>query len=276
MSNYSTNVIRSPINDNDNNNSVFNQCNDIHNTYYLNNILIREFLSETCGMFWFIAFSLGNIANLVLYPESNMSWTGVAVSWGFNLMFGIYLASYNSQAHLNPCVSMCMYLWDASFTFTQLCIHSLAQLVGAFLAAAVVYGIYYDKIVLLNDDKKASSIFTTYKADNVNTSCAFFTEFIGTGFLVSGIFSILMNKSTKDHAAIFIGILLSSLVLSFGYQTAFAFNPARDLGPRIFTAMVGYSSFSFVDHYWWIPLVADYAGSITFVVLFHLVIKYQT
>ena len=276
MSDYRTSTIRTPIND-DNNLSYSQREEFLHNNnkYYLSNQHIREFVSETSGMFWFILFSLGNIANVVLYPESNMTWIGVALSWGFNLMFGIYLANFNSQAHLNPCVSLCFYLFDKSITFTQLVIHSLAQLFGAFLAASVVYGIYYDKIVLLKDDKTATSIFTTYKANDVNTACAFFTEFLGTGLLVSGIFAIVTNSKTKEHAPVFIGILLSSIVLAFGYQTAFALNPARDLGPRIFTACVGYDSFTYVDHYWWIPLVADYLGAVVFTYLFHVLIKYQ-
>jgi MIP family channel proteins len=275
MTDYHVSTVRTPINED--NEIQYNHREEIvhHNTYYLSNNNVREFVSETSGMFWFILFSLGNIANVVLYPESGMTWLGVALSWGFNLMFGIYLASFNSQAHLNPCVSLCFYLFDKSITLTQLVIHSVAQLVGAFLAASVVYGIYYDKISLLKDDKTASSIFATYKANDVHTGCAFFTEFLGTGLLVSGIFAILTNSKTKDHAPVFIGILLSSIVLAFGYQTAFALNPARDLGPRIFTACVGYDSFVYVDHYWWIPLVADYLGAIVFTYLFHILVKYQ-
>lgn len=276
MSDYRVSTVRTPING-EGDNSPYSQREEIvqHSDYYLSNQNIREFVSETSGMFWFILFSLGNIANVVLYPESNMTWIGVALSWGFNLMFGIYLASFNSQAHLNPCVSLCFYLFDKSMTLTQLVIHSLAQLVGSFLAASVVYGIYYDKIHLLKDDKTASSIFATYKANDVSTACAFFTEFLGTGLLVSGIFAILTNSKTKDHAPVFIGILLSSIVLAFGYQTAFALNPARDLGPRIFTACVGYDSFVYVDHYWWIPLVADYLGAIVFTYLFKILIVHQ-
>lgn len=273
MSDYRTSAIRTPTNVESN--LQYSQDEVSYNRYYLNNPYIREFVSETSGMFWFILFSLGNIANVVLYPEANMTWIGVALSWGFNLMFGIYLASFNSQAHLNPCVSLCFYLFDKSITVTQLLVHSLAQLVGSFLAASVVYGIYYDKISLLNNDVAASSIFATYKANNVNTACAFFTEFVGTGLLVSGIFAILTNSKTKDHAPVFIGILLSSIVLAFGFQTAFALNPARDLGPRLFIACAGYSPFKYVDNYWWIPLVADYLGAVTFTYLFHVLIKHQ-
>lgn len=272
MSNYRDSTVMTPINSN----VEYLQENHIYtNRLYISNQHLREFISETSGMFWFILFSLGNIANFVLYSEVNVTWIGVAISWGFNLMFGIYLASFNSQAHLNPCVSLCFYLFDKSITLTQLIIHSLAQLLGSFLAACVVYGIYYDKIILLNNDRIASSIFATYKASNVSIVNSFFTEFLGTGLLVSGIFAILTNNKTKDHAPVFIGLLLSSLVLSFGVQTAFALNPARDLGPRIFTACIGYDSFSYEDHYWWVPLVADYTGAVVFTYLFHILVKYQ-
>jgi glycerol uptake facilitator-like aquaporin len=134
MSDYRENIVTTPVNSN----VIYSNENPVYNSYYLSNPHIREFVSETSGMFWFILFSLGNIANVVLYPESGMTWVGVALSWGFNLMFGIYLASFNSQAHLNPCVSLCFYLFDKSITLTQLVIHSVAQLVGAFLAANVV------------------------------------------------------------------------------------------------------------------------------------------
>jgi MIP family channel proteins len=271
MSDYRESIVNTPVNSN----VRYSNENPVYNSYYLSNQHLREFVSETSGMFWFILFSLGNIANLVLYPESGMTWLGVAMSWGFNLMFGIYLASFNSQAHLNPCVSLCFYLFDKSITMTQLVVHSLAQLVGSFLAACVVYGIYYDKISLVQNNKVSSSIFATYKSSDVSIVNAFFTEFLGTGLLVSGIFAILTNSKTRDHAPVFIGILLSSLVLSFGVQTAFAFNPARDLGPRVFTACVGYDSFYYEDHYWWVPLVADYLGAVVFTYLFHVLVRYQ-
>ena len=37
------------------------------------NAHIKEFMSEFIGMYFFILLSLGNIANLVCYPNSNMS-----------------------------------------------------------------------------------------------------------------------------------------------------------------------------------------------------------
>ena len=242
---------------------------------YLKNDLAREFLSEAFGMYLFILLSLGNIAVLVLFPESVMTWPGVAVSWGLNLMFGIYVASFNSGGHLNPCVSLCVFLFGDTLSFSQLCVYSLAQLFGSFLAAATVYGIYYNNISRIQNDQSATSIFTTYKHPTITTTSAFFTEFLGTALLVGGIFVIIKHKETNKQVPIYVGLLLSSIVLSFGYQSAFALNPARDLGPRIFMAMCGYSTFSYSDNYFWVPLVADYLGALFGVGAYTLFIKKQ-
>ena len=262
--------ITTPTNLNNELNSEIRFRSTLVNENYVENKLLKEFLSETLGMYFFVLLSLGNVAIYVLFPESKITWDGVAISWGLNLMFGIYLASFNSSGHLNPCVSMCVYIFDRSMTFTQLCLYSLAQLVGAFLASVTVYGIYYNNIKLL-DDKSASSIFTTYKNDSITTTSAFFTEFIGTALLVGGIFAIIKNKETTKHIPIYVGLLLTSIVLSFGWQSAFALNPARDFGPRIFMAMLGFDTFSFSDYYFWVPLVADYCGAIFGVLVFNTI-----
>lgn len=43
--------------------------------------------------------------------------------------------------------------------------------------------------------------------------------------------------------------------MTFGAQTGFAVNPARDLGPRILTAMVGYGREVF-DFRQWVPFLS--------------------
>jgi MIP family channel proteins len=247
-----------------------------NNIYLIDNAYIREFISETLGMYWFILTSIGNIAILVSYPESNMTWLGVSISWGLNLMIGINIASLNSNAHLNPCLSLSMYLFKRAITFKQLISYTLAQLIGAFCAAATVYGIYYEKFITIKDKKSISSIFVTYENSSISHVTSFFTEFTGTALLVGGIFIILHNKNTKDNASMYVGMLLSSLVLSIGYQSAFAFNPARDLGPRIFMECLGYDTFLYANNYWWIPIVADYCGAIFGSLVYFFLVQQQT
>ena len=62
-----------------------------------------------------------------------------------------------------------------------------------------------------------------------------------------------------------IGLTLFSLGMFLGPQTGFAVNPARDFGPRILTAMVGYGRevFTFRHMYWiWGGILAPIVGAV--------------
>jgi len=245
----------------------------VANGFTCPNSLVKESLFEFFGMYLFITLSLGNVAIYSLYPEANLNWTGMSLAWGLNLMFGIYLASFHSPSHLNPAVSLCMFLFKKSISFKQLFWYTVAQFLGAFAAAATIYGIYFNK---LGEEDKYSNVFTTSANNAISDYAAWFTEFLGTALLVGGIFMLVDHKSTKDNLPIYIGLWLSTLVFAFGFPTAFAWNPARDLGPRVFAACAGYASFSYTDYYFWVPLTADYIGAIFGVSVYEYLIKPQS
>lgn len=62
-----------------------------------------------------------------------------------------------------------------------------------------------------------------------------------------------------------LALTLFGIGSTWGAQTGFAVNPARDLGPRILTAMVGYGSavFTFRNQYWlWCGILAPIVGAL--------------
>ena len=51
--------------------------------------------------------------------------------------------------------------------------------------------------------------------------------------------------------------------LSFGLNTGYAINPARDFGPRLWIAFFSnFQSFSADNYYFWIPIVGPLAGGV--------------
>jgi glycerol uptake facilitator protein len=89
-----------------------------------------------------------------------------------------------------------------------------------------------------------------------------------TAFLLFGIFAITEQFNEMAPQAnvgeLMIGFLVAILGSSMGYLEAWAMNPARDLGPRLFAYFAGWGSSALPspDNYWWIPVVAPLIGGV--------------
>uniref|UniRef100_A0A915HFN6 Uncharacterized protein n=1 Tax=Romanomermis culicivorax TaxID=13658 RepID=A0A915HFN6_ROMCU len=68
---------------------------------------------------------------------------------------------------------------------------------------------------------------------------------VGTAVLTQLVFAV---TDPRNHAVpkflipLLVGLVVTLIGLSLGFNCGFAINPARDLGPRIFTAMAGYGA----------------------------------
>lgn len=89
---------------------------------------------------------------------------------------------------------------------------------------------------------------------------ALFDQITGTGLLLMGVSAIGDQRGLKlpqHYQPLIICFLVTSLATGFGLNCGAILNPARDLAPRIFTALVGYGSEPFKPingHYWYVML----------------------
>jgi len=106
--------------------------------------LVRQFLAELLGTFLLVLFGDGAIAQFK-YLAPNNNFISISLGYGLALMIGILASGGVSGGHLNPAVTL-------SMACLQKCkwicvpVYWLAQYLGAFIAAAVVYGIHADAI----------------------------------------------------------------------------------------------------------------------------------
>lgn len=71
------------------------------------------------------------------------------------------------------------------------------------------------------------------------------TQIIGTAALIVCILAIVdpyNNPIPQGLEAFTVGFVVLVIGLSMGFNSGYAVNPARDLGPRLFTAMAGWGS----------------------------------
>lgn len=84
--------------------------------------------------------------------------------------------------------------------------------------------------------------------------------------LVALIFAVIDSrndsKPDKGLAPLIIGFIVFMIGMTFGFNCGYAINPARDLAPRIFTAMAGWGAdvFTVRNHWAWVPPIACSLG----------------
>jgi glycerol uptake facilitator-like aquaporin len=81
------------------------------------------------------------------------------------------------------------------------------------------------------------------------------------------VFAIGDQKNFAPEAKlqpILVGASVVLIGMSFGFNAGYAINPARDLGPRLFTAIAGWGGevFTAGNGWWWVPIVGPLIGGV--------------
>ncbi|GAC1392004.1 MAG: MIP/aquaporin family protein [Ktedonobacteraceae bacterium] len=241
---------------------------------------VGEALAEFMGTMVLILFGDGCVATFVAFnnigpnnaatPFAN-TWTVIIFGWGFAVMLGIYVSGAISGAHLNPAVTLGLAA-TRRFAWSKVGAYILAQVLGAFVAAAILFFVYQGALnhatsVAGKDFVNAvGGVFYTSPKSFVGIFGAFGDEFLGTALLVGLIVAIVDGRNQPVQAnlnPLIIGLLIVAIGASFGLNTGYAINPARDFGPRLWIALVtGGESFSVNNYYFWIPIVAPLLGGV--------------
>ncbi|MFJ1460785.1 aquaporin [Nocardia wallacei] len=98
--------------------------------------LTRKLLAEAIGTFVLV---LGGVGTAVIAGE-RVSALGVALAFGFTLLFLVYAIGPISGCHVNPAVTLGQLVLGRINAVTAGC-YVVAQLIGGFAAGAVVYAL---------------------------------------------------------------------------------------------------------------------------------------
>ncbi len=238
-----------------------------------------EAIGEFFGTMVLILFGDGCVAVFGLFSIGANTWPVIIFGWGFAVMLGIYVTGAISGAHLNPAVTLGLAA-TRRFPWNKVAPYMVAQVLGAFVAAAILYFVYQGALVnalaanhlTIGDIAQGPTyggkgfgwIFYTGHRSFVGTFGAFGDEFIGTALLVGLILAIVDSRNQPVQAnlnPLIIGFLIVAIGASFGANTGYAINPARDFGPRLWIGFVsGFASFSADNFYFWIPIVGPLLG----------------
>ena len=236
--------------------------------------LLRECAAEFFGTFILLMFGIGVVAQVVLSGRTAGDYLSINIAWGLAVTMGVYTAAGVSGAHLNPAVTLALAAFRG-FPWRKVVSYWAAQVAGAFTASAVVFVTYREALAHFDGGIRqvtgahaTAGIWATYPQEFLSTvPGGLIDQIVGTALLVAVLFALGDRRNTPPAPAIapvVVGALVVVIGASFGYNAGYAINPARDFGPRLFTAIAGWGSDVFrAGHFWWwVPIVGPLAGAL--------------
>ncbi|KAF5392700.1 hypothetical protein D9757_000973 [Collybiopsis confluens] len=257
---------------------------------------MKVYVAEFAGTMILVIFGLGANCQVSLSTNTNVSptpkgsYTSVGFGFAVGISLGVWVSGKISGGHINPAVgrippiSRLKPLENISqvtlamatfrdFPWKKVPGYVFAQLMGGLVGAAIVYANYFHAINVYEGGSGVRTLstagnFGTYPLDYMTNVSSFFSEFLGAAILVFVVFMVTDpgNGIPSSVVPMVLFVVLLGIAISLGMETGFAINPARDLGPRLLTAMVGYGGkvFSFRNQYWlWAGVIAPILGGIT-------------
>jgi glycerol uptake facilitator protein len=234
-------------------------------------LLLGQVLAEFLGTFVLIVLGDGVVAMVVLFGKDVPGevvmggYTNITLGWGLGVLMGICVAGRVSGAHLNPAVTLAVAVFRG-FPWNKVGPYMIAQVAGAFAAAALVYLNYLPAFDKFDPSREnTAGVFTTFPAFPEAWVFGLLDQVVGTALLLGLIFAITDPRNPAIHPllqAVVIGLVVVAIGISWGGMHGYAINPARDFGPRLFTLVAGFKNTGFASGAFWVPIIGPLAGGL--------------
>lgn len=245
---------------------------------HLNNDYLRIVLAEFLGTFILVALGDGTVAQTILSQRGDYMPKGSIVTinlgWGIAVMMGIYACGGVSGGHINPAFTVALAVYK-KLPWRKVPFYLVGQYLGAFMGAVSVYMCYIDAlnhydggIRSVVDANGTAGIWATYPQAHVSSLQGLVDQLFATGLLALMALAITDPRNLavpKGLAPLAVGFVVVALTTAFEFNCGAALNPARDLGPRLFTLVGGWGAgvFSFRNYNWfWVPVLGPHIGAI--------------
>jgi len=182
--------------------------------------------AEALGTFWLV---LGGCGTAVLAGK-DVTNLGIALAFGLTVLTGAYAFGHISGGHFNPAVTIGLAA-AKRFSWSEVLGYILAQLVGATVAAAVLYVIASGQSGF---DAHASGFASNGYGDRspggYSLLAALITEIVLTAFFLYVILGASAKRAAVGFSGLSIGLALTLIHLISIPIDNTSVNPARSIG----------------------------------------------
>ncbi len=213
--------------------------------------MIKKLSAEFIGTFWLVLGGCGSAVLAAAFPDLGIRFVGVALAFGLTVLTMAFAIGHISGCHLNPAVSIG--LWAGKrFKGSELIGYIIAQLLGAIVAAAVLYFIASGKAGFDLSGGFAANGFADHSPGGYSLGAAFLCEVVMTFIFLMVILGSTDKRAPQGFAPIAIGLALTIIHLVSIPVTNTSVNPARSTSQAIF---VGGWALSQLWLFWIAPIL---------------------
>lgn len=230
---------------------------------------MSTFLAELLGTMLLILLGDGVVAGVILKKTkaAEAGWIVITIGWACAVAVPALIFGGISGAHFNPALTIALAA-IGKFAWADVPLYIIAQFIGAFIGAALVWIHYLPHWAQTEDKATKLGVFCTAPAIR-SKGANLVSEIIGTFVLVFAILGLGTVDMAAGLGTFAVGLVILVIGVSLGGTTGYAINPARDLGPRIAHAILPIAGKGDSDwNYSWIPVVGPIIGGLIAAILF--------
>ncbi|WP_339705745.1 aquaporin Z [uncultured Sphingosinicella sp.] len=210
---------------------------------------LKKLTAELFGTFWLVLGGCGSAVLAAAFPDVGIGLAGVSLAFGLTVLTMAFALGPISGGHFNPAVTLGLAA-GGRFAWKDAPGYILAQVVGAILAALVLYTIASGKAGYAGG--LASNGFGEHSPGGYSMTSALWTEIVMTfGFLIV-ILGATAKRASPGFAPIAIGLALTLIHLISIPVTNTSVNPARSTGPALIEGGIALEQLWF---FWVYPIV---------------------
>lgn len=213
---------------------------------------MKKYTAEFIGTFWLVLGGCGSALLAAAFPGVGIGLAGVSLAFGLTVLTIAYSLGHISGAHLNPAVSIGLWI-GGRFSAKELLPYVLSQILGGIAAAGVLY------IIVTGNGSQigtfAANGFGEHSPGKYNMLSAFVCETVMTFMFLIVILGSTDERAPKGFAGLSIGLALTLIHLVSIPVTNTSVNPARSISQALFAG-------GWAIEQLWLFIAAPIAGAI--------------
>jgi aquaporin Z len=221
----------------------------------------QKYIAELLGTMALVFFGCGS----AVIAGSSIGFLGISFAFGVVVLVMVYAIGPISGCHINPAITIAMLVAKKIKTKDAI-MYIVFQCAGGTIGAAV--------LLAIASGMPGFSVATNGLGQNGYDAASpggygllagFIAEIVLTFFFLLVIFGATSEKAPKGFAGIAIGLTLFIVHLVGIPVTGTSVNPARSLGPAIFT---GITALSQLWLFWVAPIIGAVLAAVVWITLF--------